>query len=162
MKLKTIDATTRTFDANGVKYHILESLPVGRYAAVREASVRLIYGVDGVPDFIEKHAELWKLLNQRKDADAAVLLSNIMNGANDISMFKTPPALTIACAYIIAEGEDLSSFTNAEIETKIENWTKGEFDVDGFFLFALPRTIGLSNFLERSFQGTSTKKPTQE
>ena len=140
-EVKKIDLQTKAFVANGVNYKILDKLTIERYKIYQRYAPRLAFGLN-FNEIYANLSKLYKVLNNQKFADAAVITHNIMNGIHGIEDDKREePALIIAGLIIVRENEDVSRFDMEEAKAKIEDWTKEGLAIEDFFILSL-NTLG--------------------
>lgn len=135
--------------ANGVNYNILESIPLGRYIRFQKESVKLTYGTT-FPEMFKNMGKAYQCLNDRKHADAAVIIHNMMSEIKGIEEEKrVEPALMICALFIVRDDEDLSKVDDEYMQSKIDDWAKEGYEVNGFFHLALTSIEGFrETFLE--------------
>lgn len=140
--LKTIDLTTKSFEANGHKYYISDKVSFARWTEYEKISPKLTYGVD-FDSMYKSHGKAYAALNEKRFADAAVIMHNLMSGikdANDDS--RVHPALEICALIINREGEDMAEYNKAFQLEKINDWQTEGFDILSFFALALRSISG--------------------
>lgn len=140
-ELKKLNPNDRVFVANGNKYYISSELSVARFHEFQilelEAKVNL-----NIKDVGIKLAEIWKMKNERRYADADVALYKLIEGVEQVG-HREHVLLRICALFINRENEDLGKISEDMISQKIADWA--EYDVNGFFSRALNSTSG---FLE--------------
>jgi hypothetical protein len=134
---KSVNFNDRFFKANGKTYFIADKISVNRWKQYEKLMPRLTYGIDF--DSIQKSLlRAYGALNEKKFADAAVILHNLMSGIKDANDDKRiHPALLMAALLINAEGEDAGIYDEQTQLNKIKDWEKEGLDILGFFAFAL-------------------------
>lgn len=131
---------------SGKEYKIINSLPVGRFMAFEKLQAHVGWGLDFYSMF-QKLKSLYDLLNDKKFADAAVMVHNLMNGiARNIDK-RHHPALQLCTLFIVAGDEDVSTWDEDSAAKKIEDWS--DIDSSDFFLLAANTVSG---FIE-TYQG---------
>lgn len=156
-ELKTFNPEANSFEANGKKYLIHGSLSTFRYPLYEKFQASLAWGVE----FQEQYNNLQKaydFLNKSKPADAAVFINNVMAGVARKIEGRAHPALMICTLFICREGEDLTTWNEAEAIEKISDWDEEGYDINSFFLFAQHLVRGLPNVLEMLSANTSIAK----
>lgn len=139
---KSIEFKDRFFKANGKKYFVAEKISIARWAEYEKLMPRLTYGID-FEAMNKAHAKAYQAVNDKRFADAAVILHNLMNGikdANDES--RVHPGLLMAALLINGEGEDVGVYDLQTQLNKIEDWKAEGLDVLSFFAFALKSISG--------------------
>lgn len=134
---KSVNFNERFFKANGKTYFIADKISVNRWKQYEKLMPRLTYGIDF--DSMQKALlKAYNSLNDKKFADAAVILHNLMSGIKDANDDKRiHPALLMAALLINAEGEDAGIYDEKTQLNKISDWEKEGLDILGFFAFAL-------------------------
>lgn len=120
------------FIANGNKYIIHQSMPIGRYSSFEKFQVSALDDKDPL-SLLQDLVGVYNLLNQSKVADATVKLHNTLNGLERINQQEHHPMLWICTCFIIKEGADFSVYNEAEGRVAIEDWIAEGFDVRDFF-----------------------------
>ena len=153
-ELKKLDPNERSFVANGNKYYISSELSVARFHEFQileiEAKINL-----NIKDIGVKLAEIWKMKNDRRNADADVALFKLIEGVQDVG-HREHVLLRICALFINRENEDLGKVSEDLISQKIEDWA--EFEVSGFFTLALNSTNGFFKDYNAMLQVISGQK----
>lgn len=103
---------------------------------------RLTYGVE-FDQMNKAHAKAFAALNDRKFADAAVIIHNLMTGIKDVTDDKRiHPGLLMAALVINREGEDVTDYDYQLQVEKIQDWEKEGLNILDFFRFALQSITG--------------------
>lgn len=135
--LKKIDLTTKSFEANGHKYYITDQVSFSRWIEYEKLSPKLTYGVD-FDSMYKAHSRAYAALNEKKFADAAVIMHNLMSGIKDANDDKRiHPALEICALIINREDEDMAVYERSFQLEKINDWQVEGFDILSFFALAL-------------------------
>lgn len=138
---KSFAPDANSFVANGVKYLIHGSLPLGRYQVYEKLQAQIAWGVD----FEKQHRDLkkaWDLLNQTKLGEAAVWINNMMEGIAHRVEKREHPALLLCTVFICREGEDMTAWDETEALEKIADWKAEGIDAESFFEFAFSLVKG--------------------
>jgi len=140
MELREINfEKEKVFECGGRKFYISESLSFQRYRELQK--INLEFGYSATFHDIFKHIrEAWNLLNTTKLGEAAVVLHNIMYGVVSLED-KDDPALRLCALFINEEGEDVTVYSEALSQNKIDCWAK-ELSVSPFFQLAVALTPG--------------------
>lgn len=134
MELKVIDFSTKHFECDGRKYYVKDSLSFTRYRELQK--LNLEFGYSATFHDIFKHIkEAWDCLNSSKQAEAAVVLHNIMYGVVSLEDNKYDAALRLCALFIDEEGEDPTIYDEGKMREKIDCWGK-ELDTLPFFHLA--------------------------
>lgn len=140
-KLPTGDV--REFEANGHKYYISSELSVKRFHEFQILELEAKMGIP-IADIGIHLAEIWKLKNQQRTADADVKLFKLIEGVEDAG-HREHVLLRMCALFINREGEDLAKISEDLISQKIDDW--GDYDVNDFFGRALNSQSGfLANY----------------
>lgn len=111
---------TTVFEAEGVKYYVEDFIAVGRYKAYQKMEMELGFTIN-FSGLAGNLVSAFSALNERRDADAAVILKQIMDGVT-LYQEKKPIALYVATLFINTEKEDRSEWSLKEAEIKIDHW----------------------------------------
>jgi hypothetical protein len=132
-----LDFTQKSFKANGKTYHISEKISIDRWAEYEKLMPRLTYGID-FESMNKSHAKAFAALNEKRFADAAVIIHNLMSGIKDANDdTRVHPALLMCALVINFEGEDVGLYDKNIQLQKIEDWKAEGLDILSFFAFAL-------------------------
>jgi hypothetical protein len=136
-EVKQFDPKCGSFTANGKKYFVGTKLSIARYEEYEKLSPKMTFDLDFAAMF-SGFKKVYGLLNDRKFADAAVVVHNFMSAIDDVRNEKRiHPALLMAALAINREGEDPGTFDQQIQEEKIADWRAEGFAIEGFFYFAL-------------------------
>lgn len=111
---------TKFFDTPGGRYFVSEKISVGRYQHYQRFEIQLGFSlrfsllVDGL-------LSAYNALNERRDADAAVSIKQLLEGVTLIQERK-PIAMYVATLFINKEGEDKSEWSEAMADKKMDDW----------------------------------------
>lgn len=137
-ELKKLNPNERVFVANGNKYYISSELSVARFHEFQileiEAKINL-----NLKDIGVKLAEIWKMRNTNRIADADVALWKIIEGIEQVG-YREHVLLRICALFINRENEDLGKINEDLVSQKLDDWA--EFESGGFFTLALNSTNG--------------------
>jgi hypothetical protein len=111
---------TRFFEAGGCKYQVEEEITVGRYKHYQQMEVQLGFTVS-FSSLVDMMKGAYSALNERRDADAAVLIKQMLEGATLI-VEKKPIALYVATLFINRPDENRAEWSQALAEEKIKHW----------------------------------------
>lgn len=139
---KSVNFKDRFFMANGRRYFISDKITVNRWKEYEKLQARLTYGVD-FDSMFKTLSKVYSALNEKKFADCAVMVHNLMSGikdANDDS--RLHPALLMSALLINFEDEDVGVYNEQTQLEKIKDWQAEGLDILGFFAFALNAISG--------------------
>lgn len=140
--VKSFNPKEQTFIANGKKYYISEKISVRRFREYEKLVPLLTFGLD----FNSVFAALKKgyaAANEKRFADVAVILHNIMSGIKDADDEKRfHPALLVCALVINREGEDPGKYDEALQTEKIQDWQEEGLNMLDFFTLALTSING--------------------
>jgi hypothetical protein len=146
MSEKKIDSAKGSFEANGTKYIIHSTMPIGRYTVFEKFQLQTIDDRDPMT-MLQSYIEVYNLLNVGKYADAAVKLHNTLNGLERIVNEDYHPLLWIATCFIAKDGADFTKWDEGEARTAISDWIEEGFDIRDFFGLA---GAFVTNFMQDS------------
>lgn len=134
MELRIIDFSQKHFECDGRKFYVKDSLSFTRYRELQK--LNLEFGYSATFHDIFKHIkEAWDCLNASHQAEAAVVLHNIMYGVVSLEDNKYDAALRLCALFIDEEGEDPTVYDEGKMREKIDCWGK-ELDTLPFFHLA--------------------------
>jgi len=157
MELIKLEQDTKSFTTKGGKtYHVAQAqeLSVDYFLQWLNLQPQVAYGAD----FTSINSNLnraWKHLNDGKQADAAVIIHNILNGIDKNINKRTHPVLELCALFIYGEDEDRTKYDHEYMLKKIEDWKESGIDITSFFQLAFSLVIGLSDELEQISQSSS-------
>jgi hypothetical protein len=160
MDLKHIDLSSNTLPANGVDYEIKYSLTVERWKAYEKLQNHFAFGL-AFEEIEGKIKQSIDYANQGKGIEAWNIIYNLREGIAYRLEDRQHPALLLLSLFIVAPGEDLTTWNEADQTTKIENWNKEGYDVNDFFLLASNLVKGFLPVYKEIFPNIS-QKPTKE
>jgi len=132
---KTIPLNAKHFEAKGVKYYIHNMLSVERWEKYEEYQHLAGFGTDfqGLFELVKK---AYLKLNERKDADAAVTLHNIMVAIKQRLEKRDNAVLMICALWCNSDDEDTKVFDEQKLMDKIQNWREEGYAMSSFFTIA--------------------------
>jgi hypothetical protein len=140
--LTTITPDTKTFVANGVRYHIEDSLSIERWVFMQQLSIEMGFGVE-FDEMLKAWQEQMNFLNKQNFVDAAVQAYNMVKGITKVFQ-RNPQILRFCSLFINTDDEDRSTITEDIITRKITDWKAEGLNIDGFFEFSLLKVKGLA------------------
>lgn len=126
---------TKSFEAEGKKFIVMTEIPVGRYRHYMKMEVELGFTVN-FGTIVDNLVAAYNALNESRNADAAVLIKNTLEGCTHINE-KRSIALWVATLFVNLPDEDLSEWSRDVAEQKIEAWKN--IDANFFLGVALSR-----------------------
>jgi len=149
MELKPIEATVKSFTANGTEYFVEYSLSIARYKAYLKLQNHFAFdgGFGGVMQSLKS---AYELLNKQNFADSAVLLHNTLNGIETIDT-RHHAAVSMCCLFLNSKDEDRRYIDDTVIEKKVKDFETEGIPMDFFLQLAKSLTIGyLENLKQNS------------
>lgn len=123
------------FEANNKTYIIEDKLSIIRSVEASKLELELF---DLTANKVKNQLiQAYNDLNQAKMADASVKIHNLVSSFDKNLQFKELPVLRYCALYINEKGEDRRVIDKEMIETKIQDWQEGGYDLNGFFLLVL-------------------------
>lgn len=135
-----IDQQTGKFTANDINYTVTQFLSVERYCEFQILEKELAYGLS----FEQMYRALdaaEKELNKQQFVNSAVLITDIKRGILK-AQEREPTILKICALFINADGEDIRTFTQDMVDTKIHNWKAEGLNMNDFFIVAASTISG--------------------
>ena len=123
--------SAKSFEAGGHKYFIESTLSIGRYKHYQRMEVELGFNIN-FSGLVDKITQAYGALNERRDADAAVLMKEVLEGSTFL-IKKIPIALYVATLFINRSDEDRSEWSQTIAEEKIDHWK----NIDSNFFLAV-------------------------
>jgi hypothetical protein len=151
---KKIDLGANSFEANGVKYLVHDTLSVRRFEQLEILQAELAWGID----FASHHQNLHKLnhhLNKIELVKAAVLVNNMLEGMARKVEERHNPVMLICTLFMCREGENVAEWNATEAAEKIEDWRAEGIDVAFFFSYAFASVPGFTAAYRAALQGIS-------
>ncbi len=136
-----LPANAKSFEAAGIRYYVETSLSIGRYKHYQRMEQELGFNVN-FSGLVSKMVSAYNALNERRDADAAVLMKEMLEGTTFLKE-KTPIALYVATLFINRSDENRAEWSQTIAEEKLEHWK--HIDSNFFLAVALGR---VNNFAE--------------
>lgn len=153
-EIKKLDLKQKNFTANGNNYRILDSIPLSRHIQHQKMIPRVTYGV-GFNQMFTALKKAYEHLNNKKFADSAVVIHNVMSGIADVeNENRHDPALLICTLFIVRDGEDIGVYDEGLSALKIKDWEIEGYEINGFFHLAL---ISIEGFRETFLEYLSQK-----
>lgn len=141
-KLKRLDLSKDSFEANGKTYFIESGLSISRYKDYQILEKEAGFSMDFKGMFGELRA-IYDLLNGVKFVEASVKLDNLMTGVSRLQE-KEPLLLKMCALFINTADEDRRTITADQISRKVDDWAQ-EYDVRDFFHLALNTINGFTD-----------------
>lgn len=140
--VKSFNVKDKVFMANGRKYYMSEKISVRRFREYEKLVPLLTYGM-GFNEIFSALKKAYAAANEKRFADVAVMLHNIMSGIKDADDEKRfHPALLVCALVINREGEDPGAYDESVQIEKIEDWQKEGLNMLDFFTLALTSING--------------------
>lgn len=151
--LKTVN-TLDEFHANGTKYIVHKSLAITRFEQFEILQTQVGYGLD-FRNMFDNLKSAYAYLNEGQQADAAVVLYNMMNGIKNNLDGRENEVLALCSLYIAREGEDLTTIDEALMRAKIADWREEGIAVESFFELAFNLVNGFMPLLNQTSESIS-------
>jgi hypothetical protein len=161
-KLKPLDLSKTTFEANGKTYHITQNLCIERWRHFED--LQALVGVGrSFDDIFKAFRDIWDALDDKggaKVATASIICHNAMTGIKTKLEERTHPALMICTLFCNFEGENEKIYDEEVMKSKIEDWQQEGYKVDDFFQLAWNLVPGFIDVYRQSTPDISshTKK----
>ena len=142
------------FEANGHKYKFCKTISIDRFVEFERLQAHVGFG----KDFKGIHAELvgaYELLNKSKPADAAVKISNLVNGIGWNLEKRDHPVLQMCALFLNREDEDATKFDEDLVSEKIADWREEGYSIEDFFQLAFNFVEGFIPILNETIQSIS-------
>lgn len=132
VQLKQIPPGANSFEANGKKYLIHNSLSVARFRKLHELQVIAGFGAD-YQTLYQTLKDVYNLLEEPKLASASVKINGVLEGIARELNKQYHPLLLICTLFMCPEGSDITRWNEAEAGECIEDWNTEGYDIQGFF-----------------------------
>jgi hypothetical protein len=140
-KLKQIKLEDLKFEANGNEYFIEPEISAERFAKMQEFEIELGFGIN-YKTMLDGLGEAYQLLNEGKNADAAVHIHHIREGI--VGLENREFAILQYCACMInTMDEDRREWNEQVMNNKIKDWNAEGIDYRCFFPLAINMVRGL-------------------
>lgn len=137
MQVISIAKEANSFIGNsGTEYIVYPSLSTKRFEVFEVMQVELEHSVS-LSGFRTEVVESYNLLNQMKFADGCTRLHNVIAGSERILNKQPHPILLMCALFICPKDEDQGVWSEAEAQTKIEDWA----NIDVAFFLASARLL---------------------
>lgn len=132
------------FHANGTKYYILQesdSFPISRWEVYSRLTSQFLSGMDfnsmyGTLDKIEKMCSSLVTDKSVSFTDIIISLRAAKDNTRALSSARFDSALYLATLFVLAEGEDITTWSIAQADEKLTNWAMEGYGVADFFALA--------------------------
>jgi hypothetical protein len=131
------------FQANGKTYRILsesDMFPISRWGLYSKFTAQYLSGQDfqgmyhtlsGINDTVNGYADRTKVFT-----DIVLSIKAAMEGLMEMSKVRFDSSLYLSTLFILSDGEDITEWSLADADIKIEDWSKEGYRVDDFFTLA--------------------------
>lgn len=142
-EIKHLDASARSFEANGRKYIIYADLTEGLYEKLEEFKIEMSCG-NTAGEMLALAQKAYNCLNSHKFADGAVHLYNLINGGESITEKRRRAWALVFTLFVRPEGVPIHEWS----QELAEEWLN-DFDKEGISAASLfHRATGLlTNFV---------------
>ena len=155
---RKLDFKEATFEANGNKYRIMKSIPLGRFEAFDILQTEASYGIT-IQTIVQEDATVLEFLNKQKFIEAGNIIINRVQRLNGkITKEKTDATLKLCTIFIVREDEDVKLWDETIAREKIEDWIAEGIDSTSFFQLAFSSLNIFTDILNQSSQDTSKKE----
>lgn len=124
----------KSFEAGGKKYLVEGEISTGRYKNYQRMEVELGFNIS-FSKLVERLTQAYSALNERRDADAAVAIMQVLDGARLFNEDRQQVALYVSTLFINTPDEDRSTWNKALADQKIQDWQN--IDVNFFLSWGL-------------------------
>lgn len=153
------------FEANGKKYIVEDKLSIARSIESSKLELELFdLSSSTIKNVLISAYNDLNGTNKDKTvkfADAAIKIHNLVNKIGNNLDFKDMPILKFCSLYINEESEDRRTITKEAMETKINDWQEGGYDISGFFLLVLSVLPSVKKDFAKFMESTLAKKQPQ-
>jgi hypothetical protein len=133
-ELRKIDfATLKYFECGGRKFYVNESLSFARYRELQKISIEFGFSAN-FEDIFKNLAKSIESYNKHDYFNMSITLYKIQEGIKNLED-KDDPALRICALFINEENEDIATYNEALMKSKIDCWGR-ELSIDPFFYLA--------------------------
>lgn len=120
--VRKLDDNVKTFDCDGRKFVIRDTLSFNRFEKLKEFSLEFGFSAT-FKDIFMNLKKAWEFLNKLQLAEAAVIIHNIMKGITILEQ-KNDVSFRIAALFINEEKEDDTVYDEAVMQSKIDCWSR--------------------------------------
>ena len=145
-QLRQLPFNTKEFEACGYRWYVEESLSINRYKSFQKMEIELGFTVN-FSKLFERVQSAFFLLNERKDAEAAVVLHSIMEGVSSVSEKKSI-SLYVATLFINRADENRGEWSESIAKEKLNIWGEANIEAGFFLVVALNRVQNFNQHLK--------------
>lgn len=146
-ELKHLPAKASSWEANGKTYKVAEELSVYRHKVLDRLQVIAAFNGD-LQTIFSKASDAYNAINALKAAEAAVILNGLLEGTGRALREEEPVLLLICTLFISREGEDITTWEEADARLKIQDWQAEGYAMRDFFALALNLQRAYNSLLE--------------
>lgn len=132
--LTVLPPTAKVFEAGGKKYYVESDVSVGRYKNYQRMEVELGFNIN-FSKLVERLSNAYSALNENRNADAAVALAQVLDGARLFNEDRQQVALYVSTLFINTADEDRTTWSKPLADQKIQDWKN--IEVNFFLSWAL-------------------------
>jgi hypothetical protein len=121
------------FECGGKKFFVTDSLSFNRYREMQKLMIEFGYSAT-FKDIFDNLKLSIDAFNKHKYDEMVIIVHNVLNGITKIET-KDDPAIRLCALFINEEGEDATTYSEGQMKSKIDCWTK-ELDIAPFFYLA--------------------------
>lgn len=133
-ELRRIDfSKEKSFECDGRKFHIDESLSFARYRELQKISIEFGFTAT-FEDIFKNLTKAIESYNKHDYFDMSIVIYKIQEGIKNLET-KDDPALRICALFINEDSEDVTVYSESVIKSKIDCWG-GFLSIDPFFYLA--------------------------
>lgn len=159
-RVKRIVSIDDGFTANGQKYYFEPELTIDRYRKYEELSYMVAYGVT-LESIVKEDQEIVKKLRGPEVGGgihyAIETLTNRQLSSGRQLAKREFEVLLLCSLFIIRDDEDLTTWSQAVAEEKIEDWRAEGISMSSFFLLVSKFIKGLTELQRLSLTGDPEK-----
>ena len=153
-----IDLSVNSFDANGRKYLVHDSIGIDRYEQYELLQQQIAWGID-FEGMFKKLQNLRDLLNKVQFVDASVQLENMQAGIVRKVEGRAHQVLLMCALFMNREYENTAVWDHTLALEKIADWKAANISMDFFFGFALHLVPGFTDVYKAHLAATSLPDP---
>lgn len=125
---------TKSFEAGGHKYFVENNITLARYKKYQRMEIEMGFNLN-FSGLVDGLMTAYNSLNERRDADAAVAIKELLDGVRLFNEDRANVASYVATLFINRADEDRAEWSKTLADEKLEHWKN--IDANFFLSWAL-------------------------
>lgn len=158
---KRLDLSANSFEANGRKYLIHDSLTIERFEKFEQLQAQVSWGIE-FQEIFDNLDKLIKHLDKVEFVKASVLATNMLHGVARNVEGRVNPVFLLCSLFLCREGEDLATWNTTDALEKVADWRAEGIAVEDFFALAYSSVKGFTDAYKAVLADTSPEETVRE